>query len=116
MVRLFVFEVLFSNLTQCDTISFFACTQSVSNSSALARRFIDIESDGPIEIPDRSKPNQEIKAPRRRREIVMKMHTVAYASVFQPGNIVFDGKASLFTEKDLGFDRREVGSSYLDLL
>ena len=89
--------------------------QSVSDPSALTRRFINIEPDGPIEIPDRSKPNQEIKAPRRRREIVMKMHTVAYASVFQPGNVVFDGKATLFTEKDLGFGNREVGSSYLIL-
>ena len=59
-------------------------------------------------IPDRNKPGKEIKAVRRRREIVNRLHVEVEPQVFQPGSVVFDGKASLFTSRDLGFATRMV--------
>ena len=40
----------------------------------------------------------------------MRMHTITYPQVFQPGKVIFDGKANLFTEKDLGFSSRRVNT------
>ncbi|KAH8111516.1 Piwi-domain-containing protein [Phellopilus nigrolimitatus] len=49
---------------------------------------------------------KEVKNVRRRKEILTKLYAQVAPEIFQPGEVVYDGKASLFTEKDLDFGER----------
>ncbi|KAI5117809.1 hypothetical protein M0805_004569 [Coniferiporia weirii] len=49
---------------------------------------------------------REIRSVRRRKEIVQRLYTQVAPDIFQPGQVVFDGKAGLFASKDLDFADR----------
>ena len=40
----------------------------------------------------------------RRREIITSLYVRDHPKVFQPGQVVYDGRAGLYTSKDLGSD------------
>ncbi|KAL5518384.1 hypothetical protein ACEPAH_66 [Sanghuangporus vaninii] len=46
--------------------------------------------------------NNEIKGVLRRRQIITNLYVRDYPKSFQPGQVVYDGKAGLYTSKDLG--------------
>ena len=48
---------------------------------------------------------REIKNITRRRDIIKKLYIHDRPDVFQPGQVVFDGKAGLYASQDLGPDR-----------
>ena len=46
--------------------------------------------------------DNEVKNVQRRRDVITKLYVHDRPTIFQPGQVVYDGKAGLFTTKELG--------------